>query len=223
MASPKFTWNKEAQRFRYSSGEKKGQFVSKATVRSLMNDFIDDQKIRSDRITASFLGGGLTLAEWEDGMAKRIKALHSTAYLLGKGGTLRYDSSIDRGRIGNIVKEEYRFLRGFSEAIRDGKLSKAQIRARARSYMAAAYKTEQRAEEISHQENGYAYEQNILGAGESCPDCIYFAGLGVVPIGSTPPVGVGRQCGNNCQCHKDYSVEAPEGDRRLLAGWGWAA
>lgn len=222
---PSFVWNKGAQRFRYSSGDRAGQFVSKAAVRGLMEDFIRSEAVKSDRLTASLLNGKLSLKEWEAGMAKRIKAVHATSYLIGKGGSLRYDSQIDKGRLGSIVRREYKYLRNFSEAIRDGKLSKPQIRARARSYMVSAYKTEQRAEQYSHADNGYKYEKNVLGDAEHCPDCVYFSGLGIVPIGSTPPIGEGRQCQGSCRCHKDYFQEMPEEAMAtsLQSRWGWCA
>lgn len=225
MANPTFTWNPAAQRYRYSSGDRAGQFVGKAKVRSLMESFIKDEKTRSDRITANLLNGGISLKEWEVGMAARIKAVHSTAYLLGKGGALHYDSAIDRGRIGAIVKREYYYLRDFSKDIQAGKLSEAQIRARTKSYMETAYATEQRAEEYGHADQGYRWEENLLTPGESCPDCVGFTGMGIVAIGTIPPIGQGRQCRNRCRCHKKYYRDKPEERSRptiLMSRWGWA-
>lgn len=192
-------------------------------MRSLMDDYITQQQKGIEQVTSNLLSNEISLAQWEESMALRIKRLNSTAYLLGKGGTLRYDSAVDKGRIGIIVRGEYERLRRFTNAIESGELTPAKIKWRARLYATKAYSIHQRAEQYSHTDEGFLFEKNILSSVENCADCLYFASLGIVELGTIPPVGLDRKCLNNCRCHKKFYRDRPENACRLLAqSWGWA-
>ena len=209
--NPKFTFDSKSQRYRFKTGDRAGQFVSKAKVRSLIEDRITEERAAIDRLAANLVNESIRLQDFEKGMAKRLKTLHIQSYILGKGGEGTFDNAIDKRLVETILESEFQYLRGFTEAIRDGKLTEAQIRARAKSYARAAYGTQQRATQRGHaDEPRYRYERNVLSDGAAtCIDCEYLAFRGVVPIGtisrSQPPGS--RLCKSRCRCHMEYLLE----------------
>lgn len=212
MASPKFTFDKKSQRYRFKTGDRAGQFVSKAKVRALIEERIQQERDAIDRLAVNLTNRSIKLKNFEEGMAKRIKQLHIQSYLLGKGGEGNYDSTGDRAAMQSIIERQYRYLRGFTTDIRDGKLTVAQIKARAKMYAAAAYGSQQRGTASGHRESDrYNYEKNVLGDADHCIDCEYLSFRGVVPIGQISainPPGT-RVCKVNCRCHIEFYIEKP--------------
>lgn len=221
-----FSWDKRTQQYRWTTGKNRGRFVSRAKVAALMDKYIDQSRERGERIVEALLRGDITLRQFEAGFAQVLKYAHVNSYALGLGGTMRFDNARDKGIIGARLREEYKYLRNFTEAIRDGKLSEAQIRARARQYFSALFPTEAIARGESHERNGFLWERDIRNATESCGDCIEIEARGWVPIGTNPAIGVGRECITNCRCHKIYdSNEAvPMNSSTMLSApysFGW--
>jgi hypothetical protein len=208
-----FTFDKNSQRFRFTSGERKGQYVSQARVREIVQQRIDRESERIERITTSLLRGDLTLPQWEKSMAERIKTLHIQSYLLGKGGTLNYVHSRDSATLTPIIETQYKYLRRFSEDIRDGKLTPARMKQRAKMYADAGWQTQEHGRAIAHSEAEYGFERNILDrAAENCAECEYFSFIGVVAIGTISrrsPPGT-RTCRGQCRCRMEYFKARPE-------------
>lgn len=220
MADPTFKFDKSSQRYRFKTGDRAGQFVSQAKVRELIQARISKEEKRIERITVSLLNGGLTLPQWEDSMAKRIKELHIQSYLLGRGGVLQYDAMRDRQVLNPIIQEQYIFLRRFSEAIKAGDLTEGQIKERARLYAGAAWQMKERGSAIAHSQANYLFERNVLGGEQHvCTDCEYLTFIGVVSIGrisQRKPPG-SRICLGNCRCHIEYYKERPAEAERAIA------
>jgi hypothetical protein len=209
--NPKFTFDSKSQRYRFKTGDRAGQFVSKAKVRSLIEKRITEERAAIDRLAANLVNDSIRLQDFEKGMAKRLKTLHIQSYILGRGDAGTFDNAVDKRLVEQALETQYQYLRGFTEAIRDGNLSEAQIRARAKSYARAAYGTQQRAAQRGHAETGrYQYERNVTSAGAgTCFDCEYLAFRGIVPIGtisfSQPPGS--RLCRASCRCYMEYLIE----------------
>ena len=199
-----FSWDKKTQRYRWTSGPKRGQFISATTVAGVRDTYIQQSKENIGSLVEDLLANRKNVRDFESGMAKNLKTAHSNTYLLGLGGVLRYEDAKDKGILGARLKSEYRHLRRFSRDILDGKLSEAQIRARAKQYFNGLHATYERARNEAHKRNSFLWERDLRSAGESCATCVSLENKGWVPIGENPPIGVGRECGGNCKCRKIY-------------------
>ena len=79
--------------------------------------------------------GEVSVGQFEESMKKLIRELHTANAAIGKGGWNEMTWQ-DWGRLGPIMKEQYRYLHGFSEYIADNKdtMSIEYLKARSRMY-----------------------------------------------------------------------------------------
>lgn len=173
-----------------------------------LSGFIDDVLRPSiENLTRRFLDGLLELDAWQKAVAGELKQAHIVASILGRGGRDRMTYA-DWGRVGGRLRSEFRFLDNFAREILGGKLTAAQILARAGAYIDAARQSFFSAKTTSETEDGAEWEQRFLGASESCDDCVRYAAMGRQPIGTLPEPGERSICGNNCQCVKIYGRDS---------------
>ena len=109
-----------------------------------------------------------------------------------------------RGGLQDKLNSELTYLRDFITQIADGNLTPAQIAARLDQYGNHVQQTFWGAQTDTQGAAGYTEERRVLNPGESCDDCIGYAGQGWQPIGSLPEPGEDSQCRANCNCSKDY-------------------
>lgn len=136
--------------------------------------------------------GSVTLGQWEEGMKQLIRELHTSAAAIGKGGWGSMSQS-DWGKLGNVLKKQYKFLHNFAQDIaanRDS-ISLDAILARAKMYGNAA-----------------RYSAALIAAG------ILAAMLPWLPgDGST-------ECLVNCKCFWQLDVTSSDKDTKtVLAVW----
>jgi hypothetical protein len=218
---PSFSFNPGSQRYQWSSGDKKGQFVSKADLDGLMDGYNDQQADAIQAITKRMLNKRIGVNNWILEMAGALKPAHINAYTIGIGGKEQLNSS-EYGKIGAILKEEYQYLRQFGRDILDQKLTRKQIEARANLYAESLYRSFEKGRESGHRANGYNWERRIRNAADSCDDCIGYAAQGWGTIGQFPTPGEQCQCKRNCRCTKEYSgstVKPVENILTLKNGW----
>ena len=110
--------------------------------------------------------------QWVLEMRQQIKETYSNEYMLARGGRNNMTQA-DWGRVGAMVKRQYRYADGFARDIDAGKVSGGQIRTRARMYVDSATQAFERAKTES-------------------------LGLPVLP--AYPGDGQ-TVCRANCQCH----------------------
>lgn len=208
-----YTFDKAVQRYRGPNG----RFISDATVRKLTQEAIrlvqDDINTMADLLIQQ----KLSLAEWQRGTALALKQMHTQSYLLGRGG-LKMMQQSDYDLLGDMLKQQYRYLDNFAQALKDGRISVAQFRARLQLYLNAARGTYEQAKRVGHTEAAFSYEQRFLSPVQNCRPCIDYAEVGRVPINTLPAIGTRCDCTVNCQCHFQYYHEA--GDM-LKASFGW--
>ena len=153
-----------------------GRYMSASQMLGLRDQFVDAMKGKTDALVSRVATGDLTAQQWSLEMRKTIKQSYIDQYVLARGGRQNMTQR-DWGIIGNMTRRQYEYLDGLERDIRDGKLSEAQARARARMYI-----------ESSTQ----AYER---GATE---------GRGIPRLPAYPGDGQ-TQCRANCRCH--WSIE----------------
>lgn len=164
MPSP-WKWDEKARRYRGPNG----RFIGKARMLALRDTFVDAAKESVGQLAARVAQPG-----WIDAMREQLKQVYIDQYCLGRGGRNAMTPS-DWGRVGNMLKEQYRYLNNFAGDIAAGKLSEAQIAARAKLYMASSTQA---------YEKGKAY------------------GMGVPPLPAYPG-DHSTECGAQCKCEWD--------------------
>lgn len=218
---PTFTWEKSTQRYRYTSGDRSGQFVGVDTLQDLIGDYQSQQKDIGQSITDRLINGDINTAQWVREQAAQLKQGHINMHGLGLGGHANFDAA-EYGSVGATMRRELGFLRNFAQEIQDGNLSEAQIRARTNLYYNTLWRTHAHARERAHEDEGFQWERRLTAPSEVCPDCVGYAAQGWVEIGSLPDPGEASVCHSNCRCRKEFA----QGDNRptnslLDHSFGW--
>jgi len=141
-------------------------------------------------------------------MREEIKAEYIRQYMLGRGGRAQMTSQ-DWGSIGGMIADQYRYLKDFAKLVAEGKLSEAQIRARAAMYANSAREGFERGQARANADAKDVIW--VLGPvkTEHCNDCVAFAEMGVQLVADDPYSGAmpgsgNTECLTNCACHLEY-------------------
>jgi hypothetical protein len=170
MAGP-WLWSTAAHRYRNT---RTGRFLGPTEMVSLRDVYLDSKKIGAGDLTVRLANGEMDVAQWQRIMRNDVKNSYIDQYVLGHGGRGTMTQA-DWGRIGAMVKEQYRYLDGFARAVADDTLSEAQIRTRAGMY---------------HDSSVQAYERG------------HSQMMGVPTLPAYPGDG-STACHSNCRCHWD--------------------
>lgn len=218
-----FYFNWSSQRYHYSEGEKKGQFLGKNQVRELVLDYLNRQKDKAREINEKLFNNKISLGDWELEQAKLIKTSAIASYKIGnpKLGNGSKTDAEDYGRIGRYLRDEYLYLRNFSREIANGNLTQNQINARINLYLERCKWAFEEGKRYAHKRAGYRWEMRLLGIAEHCSQCLYYAQLGWQPIGSLPGITTKCDCKSNDKCRFEYSKSLTKPQERLLQSIGW--
>ena len=176
MPSP-WVWSVAAHRYRNT---RTGRFMGPTEMLGLRDSFMDAQRASAAELSERLVQGDLDVGQWQKMMRRDIKTSYIDQYVLAHGGRGTMTQA-DWGRIGAMVKEQYRYLDGFAEAVADGTLTEGQIRIRSQMY---------------HDSSAQSYERGNAKA-YGMPDLPAYPG-----DGSTA-------CHTNCRCH--WRIEEVEG------------
>lgn len=159
-----------------------GRFLSPATAIDLRDRFQERRRADVDALTRRLADKTISVQEWEREMTQALRDLFHAQYAYGRGG-LNAMTAADYAEAHRLVEEQRVFLRAFTEDIAAGRLSEAQIGARAKLYYGASRQ---------------AYERGRSAA--------FGVQLPAYP-------GQGSPCGSNCACYwalvdKPETVEA---------------
>jgi hypothetical protein len=201
MGSPNFSFNKRTQRYHYTNGQKKGQFVSTSQVRDATQNFIDSYKDTFAQINQDYSSGKIPIAAWENKLADAIREVTVCAYKVANPAA----TTSDWGEVGRHLQKQYTFLRNFTRQVHSGNLSDAQIQARANQYLQAAHTVFNNATRDSYKDAGFKWERRLLTSKEPCQDCPKYAEMGWQSIGSLPKVGEQCECKSHCRCYFEFS------------------
>lgn len=209
MSSPRFVWDDRVKRYRYLSS---GRFVSQAVVDKLTRLSISQVKKDLRTIGQLLIDGKINLAAWEQETALALKVLHVQTYTLHKGGAANMTAT-DYSLIEQALREEFQYLHNFAVDIYEGRVSQAQFKARLGNYAKKSrYSAELARRELAFESNS-GYAKRFLGPTDrSCGECLYYASLGLQPIGILPLPTQKCSCRSNCLCSiKYYDSQDVEG------------
>jgi hypothetical protein len=208
-----FGFNQNSQRYHYLDGEKKGQFVSKAQVKVVVQSYIDSHKLKYAEISHQLAIGKIDINQWEKQTAKVMKDITINTYKIGKPNP----NFSDWGKVGAQLKKQYLYLRNFSRQIEKGNLSEGQITARANQYLQAVWSFYNAATREAHKSAGYSWERRNINSKHPCPQCPEYAALGWQPLGTLPHIGQQCDCQANCKCSFEFSQSNSKPQERLSA------
>lgn len=169
--SDRFTYDERSFRYRDSQT---GRFISESTIKTLAGQYENARQEVGRELASQLVNKQVSLSEWVTSMRSELRNTYSAEYMLGRGGRNAMTSA-DWGNVGNMLKKQYGFLNEFANEIAAGKLTEAQIAARAQMYFNSATQ---------------AYERGKVHA-RGMPDLPAYPGDGT------------SECRANCKCSWD--------------------
>jgi hypothetical protein len=133
-------WDTASRRYR---NRDTGRYLSAASSKALRDDLVGRLARDTETLARRLTGGDLSLPAWEKLMQRQVKDAHTVQWAFGRGGR-NVMTERDREDLAALVRGQWQYLRGFSEAIAGGTLSEAQIVARANLYPAASVQAYER-------------------------------------------------------------------------------
>lgn len=171
--------------------------ITKAVDTSIKNEQIITGKL------ASYVGGGsLSAKDFASLFREEIKGEYIRQYLLGIGGRDQMTQS-DWGKLGNMIKEQYKFLKGFEKDLTTQEMTEAQMTARADMYINSAREAFESAREKNAGALGMTEMLWVIDpAKENCDDCLGYAAMGWVSPDAIPtrPGKGDTACKTACGC-----------------------
>lgn len=207
--APGFAWDERIGKYRSVVS---GRFVSFSAVRDACASTARASGANIARLADDLRGGRLSLAEWQSGMMREIKILHTAEAAAARGGWAQMSQS-DWGYVGSLVKKQYAYLDRFAAQIESGEQAlNGRFNVRAGMYGKAGNGTyEEMRRRWQRMDNAMTEERRVKTASESCPGCIEQAAVGWAMIGTLDPIGA-EECRTNCQCYFEYRRMGADGE-----------
>ena len=161
-----------------------------ALVKARINIFFDE----SDALATKMYTGNVSLGQWQESMKQLIRECHTSTAAIGGGG---WDEMTwaQWGRLGTPLREQYRWLQGFTEFIAENRedISLRAIQARARLY----------------------------GEGAGGSTVLMQAGPALESLLPWVPKDGQSECLNRCHCTwlLDVTGKQPDGSQEVQAIW----
>lgn len=170
------TWKYNIKTRKYEDAE--GSVLSVSDMVGLRDAFSTSRKASTEALAQSLAEGKVILPSWVMQMREEIRIAHIDLYVLARGGRDSVTPA-EWGTLGSQLRQQYTFLNGFADAIKNETLTESQIIARAALYMDASVR---------------AYEQGRTAA----------AGI---PRLSQYPADGKTACGVKCRCTLDITED----------------
>lgn len=129
-------WSYDSASHRYRN-DTTGRYVSEAAILKLRDEVVAKTAPAFSVLNARLVDGSLTVGQWERATQRAIATAYLDEYLFGRGGR-NVTTKAEYEELAKLVTGQFGYLRGFAEAVRDGKLSAAQIEVRSHLYVQSA-------------------------------------------------------------------------------------
>jgi len=207
---PKYQWEPTAGvSGRYRDTET-GRFIKSASVRAELDRYLDASDDAARALARALRNREVSLADWELGMRRLIKNTHLNAVALERGGWANMRPQ-DYGRAGQIIREQYGYLKQFGLGIASGKQRlDGTLDFRAKLYSQAGRETFYRSKQ-ANLAPGIDMVRSIKHARDSCRDCEYLNGKWFKVGDPAYSLPGRRQCNKNCRCTEEYGRQTADG------------
>ena len=204
---PGFTWATfaEANKTRYRNTAT-GQFVSRATVHSLLEAQVSSAENRLGDLTRALFDGRVSPSTWQVTMRDELRRSHLQGAALGIGGIDRM-SFVEYGRAGGLLRNDYARLTDLAQGVQDGTVTLPQALERVRGYVGNARISYYEAERTALLNRQMPWDMLLimirdLGAAQHCADCSEYHAAGWSY--SLPSPGTMCECSTHCRCGIRY-------------------
>ena len=194
--------------------DERGRFVASSTVRRELDRYLDTDD-PAKALAEALRGRAVNLADWEVAMRRHVKNTHLNAIAMERGGWANLTPS-DYGRAGQIIREQYGYLKGFAADIASGKQRlDGTLGVRAHLYSQAGRNSYYRskAENISDR---VTHQRSIRGKRDSCWQCVELDRKVFRIDDSSFPLPGRRVCNHNCGCYVEYLRLGDDGGYEAL-------
>jgi hypothetical protein len=189
--------------------DERGRFVASSTVRRELDRYLDTAD-PAKALAEALRGRQVSVADWEVAMRRHVKNTHLNAIALERGGWANMTPA-DYGRAGQIIREQYGYLKGFAADIASGKQRlDGTLGVRARLYSQAA-RTSLYKSKAANMRLEVTHVRTRRSARDSCRQCLDLDGKVFRINDPSFPLPGQRICRANCQCHLEY-LSMGEGD-----------
>lgn len=200
MADPgPFLWNDKAGRY-VGPG---GRFVSSRAVQQAHYAATNKAALRMQDASQKLRDGNVSLRDWQLVMRREVKNVQLYSAAAVKGGWAQMGPA-DYGRVGQRIREQYKYLDRFAGEIARGETPlDGRLLTRSGLYGHSGRQTSHLFERVEKKARDFSEERSLVTAGESCIGCTTEAARGWVRIGDLVPIG-DRICNMNCACNVEY-------------------
>lgn len=182
-----------------------GRFVSGGVVRSELDAYLSASDDVMSALAQQLRDRGISLADWELAMRREIKRTHLNAIALERGGWANMRPQ-DYGRAGQIIREQYAYLRNFVAEIASGKQRlDGTLAARMRLYVRAGRESFYRSKHANFRVE-ITHVGSVRHARDSCSECIMLDGKWFRIGDRAYKLPGQRICRKNCRCSERYGM-----------------
>jgi hypothetical protein len=192
-----------------------GRYISAQSVRRDVARMADTAgRDVARQLTEALRDRRISLAEWQTGMARAVKNVNYAAVAVASGGVNNM-TAVERGRAGAIIKEQYKYLRGFAKDIETGKQPlDGRALVRAEMYMDAvkgSFHEQKRAGFAESHAGAVVMVRSHRHKRDSCRSCVGLDGKWFT-MNSPEYIPVGRrECNVNCGCTEELGTLTADG------------
>lgn len=198
--SPEYLWNEKALQYVNRST---GRFVPRSEITNQLFKITEQSSNIMRAISQQLRDGTISLANWQVAMMQEIKTTHLVGAAMQRGGWQQMTQA-DFGRVGQIVRKEYGFLRDLANGIESGKIKlDGRILLRAAQYGKAGRETNITFWDLEADKRGFDEERSILNPAKHCVECVSEANKGFQKRGDMIPIG-NRICRKSDRCDKEF-------------------
>jgi hypothetical protein len=145
---PTWVWDPDQRVYRQSEG---GLTLGERQLRPALRLLLQSQTERSRELTGQLANNLIAVPEWEFEMRRVVKDAFGSSYLLSRGGRNAMQPS-DWGRLGAMVKRQYRYLNQYAQDIAAAGLTRDRALARSDLYITAGRQSYQRGKLATYSE-----------------------------------------------------------------------
>lgn len=194
--------------------DERGRFVASSTVRRELDRYLDTAD-PAKALAEALRGRQVSLADWEVAMRRHVKNTHLNAVAMERGGYANMRPQ-DYGRVGQIVREQYGYLKNFAGDIASGKQRlDGTLGVRAKLYSQAGRNSYYRSK-AANMSGKVTHQRSIRSARDSCWQCVELHGRVFRIDDSSFPLPGRRVCNHNCRCHLEYLTLGAEEEYEVV-------
>lgn len=197
----KFKYDKANAQYLYGNGKA----VSNATMNTWARGAIENAKASLTVDTQKLVDRKVSINAWANTMRDHIRGGHRMMAKLAYGPNL---SAKQAGRLGAIVKKQYKFLNNFVAGLKNKSIARdASAINRANLYLQSLWLTYQNELNRAKKEAGFTLAANNLDEeAANCIECPELTDKGYISIDDMPLIGF-RACQLGCKCSIEYARE----------------